>query len=83
MKLGTWLKQKNMTHETFAALIGCDRSSVTRYVEDDGKKQIRMPPRKTLERIAQATNGEVTANDFVNSVVTDPLPAQIPHEVTP
>lgn len=59
MKLRDWLDKQRMTREGFAALIGTDHSTVTRYVHG------RMPKREILNRIVSATDGEVTANDFL------------------
>lgn len=60
MKLKDWLDDKRMTHDEFARRVGCSKSAVTRYANDD-----RVPRRKTLSAISTVTDGEVTANDFV------------------
>jgi predicted transcriptional regulator len=67
MKLVEWLNHRRMTHEAFGILIGAERSAVTRYVNG------RMPKSVILARIAAVTDGQVTANDFVDvqSVAVD------------
>lgn len=64
MKLGAWLDWKGITAEAFAARIGCDTSTITRLIPRDGKKQVRMPSMGLANRIAEATEHQVTANDF-------------------
>lgn len=58
-KLQAWLSERHMSHEAFADMIGTDRSAVTRYVNG------RMPRQHILRKIVEATDGAVTANDFV------------------
>lgn len=66
MTLSDWLRQSRLSHDEFADRIGCDRSSVTRYVHGN-----RMPRPEVLRRIAEVTGGAVTANDFVAPAADD------------
>jgi len=59
VKLRDWLESKHMSPAEFADLIGCDRSSVGRWL--DGT----MPQRSARARIKEATGGAVTASDFL------------------
>lgn len=60
-KLEAYLEANKLTDAEFAALIGKDRSSVTRLRTLKTK-----PTWDTAQRIAAATNGAVTPNDFIN-----------------
>jgi putative transcriptional regulator len=60
MNLASYLKIKNVGRREFAALIGVSEVAVTRYLKGD-----RVPRQKHLMRIVEATNGEVTPNDFM------------------
>jgi transcriptional regulator with XRE-family HTH domain len=60
MTLGDWLAQQRMSRRTFAARIGCDQSTVTKYVLGG-----RVPRPAIIERIRRETKGAVTANDLV------------------
>lgn len=66
MKLGDWLRENRMTHEDFADRVGCDHSTISRLIPRPGKKQVRKPSFVLAKKISEATNGEVTANDFVS-----------------
>lgn len=66
MTLGEWVRTKGMSHDDLAARLGCDRSTVSRYVSGH-----RMPRRPVLERITEITGGEVTANDFLTAEPDD------------
>ena len=60
MKLAEYLAKKGITHDAFARQIGTSQVTVTRYATGQ-----RFPRPKQLIRIAAATKGAVTANDFV------------------
>lgn len=60
MRLGDWMAQEHISQDELATKLGCDRSTVTRYV--GGK---RRPRAGMMRRIRSVTNGAVTANDFV------------------
>lgn len=59
MKLNQYLFEKSLTDEAFAAFVGTDRSTVTRW------KLGTVPPSPAnLVKIYAATHGQVTPNDF-------------------
>lgn len=64
MKIDDYLKASGSTDPEFADRIGVSRQALWRY-----KSGIRTPRPAILARIREATDGQVTANDFV------PLPA--------
>lgn len=68
MQLVDWLKAHNMTGTDLANLIGVDDSTINRLIPKDGKKQKRRPSLDLAAKISAATNGEVTANDFMDGV---------------
>jgi len=59
MELKSYLSQNKMSHAAFSRLIGATPNAVGLWVA--GK---RKPKDLFLERIRQATEGAVTANDF-------------------
>lgn len=60
MKLSEYLSENNLTQADFARVVGESPQNIERYV--NGK---RKPSDETvMQRIADATKGEVTANDF-------------------
>lgn len=59
MKLSTYLETNGLSDADFAALIGVDRSSVTRMRAGN-----QTPSLRTMQTIAEKTGGAVTANDF-------------------
>jgi DNA-binding transcriptional regulator YdaS (Cro superfamily) len=48
-----------MDHRAFAKSIGVSAETVRRYLNGE-----RIPDKKRMSRIALATHGQVTANDF-------------------
>lgn len=60
-KLESYLEANRLTDAEFAALIGKDRSSVSRLRAGETK-----PTWDTAQRIAAATSGAVTPNDFID-----------------
>lgn len=58
-KMKKFLKNEGLTIAAFARLIGVSPVSVSRYLSGD-----RFPDQKTMQSIYEATNGEVTPNDF-------------------
>lgn len=60
MKLADWLKQTKMRRYVFAEMIGVQPSVVTDYCE--GRI---WPGRDKMQAIRKATNGAVTADDFL------------------
>jgi hypothetical protein len=62
MTLDEYLRTNKLTSAEFAVLAGIpSKQTVHNY-----RHGIRFPNRINLRRIRQATNGEVTAEDFVN-----------------
>lgn len=61
MKLATWLTKTRMRRSDFAAAIGVSPAAVTLLCKDDSP----WISRETAERIAKATRGAVTPNDFL------------------
>ncbi|MGI9501623.1 MAG: helix-turn-helix domain-containing protein [Geminicoccaceae bacterium] len=59
MKLAQYLDKYGLTESAFADEVGCAQQSVNRY-----KREHRIPPRKVMERIIKATNGQVAPADF-------------------
>ncbi len=61
MKLATWLRTTKTKRIDFAVSIGLSPASVTALCNDDAS----WLSRETAERIANATSGSVTPNDFL------------------
>jgi transcriptional regulator with XRE-family HTH domain len=59
MDLQTFLDSRRLTDAEFAATIGRDRTTVSRW-----RRRLKNPSAEALRRIAEATGGEVTPNDF-------------------
>lgn len=59
MRLGDYLERHRLTQTEFAKVIGADQGQIARYVSGE-----RLPRRDVMQRIIDATHGEVTANDF-------------------
>lgn len=64
MKLHTWLAANNRNVTWLAQKTGLSVSYVSRLVERDGVAE-KTPSMETCAKIALATDGAVTANDFV------------------
>ena len=54
MTISEWLERKNLTHEQFALMCGCDRSSVTKWVTGE-----RFPSPKWMKIVLRVTKGQV------------------------
>jgi len=61
MKLKIWLETKGIRPATFAKQLGCSHTTIGRYLNGE-----RLPRRNILMKIDKVTEGEVTANDFIN-----------------
>ena len=72
MRLADYLADQNIPDAKFAALIGVTRQAVGRY-----KFGERKPEWRVLQRIAKATDGNVTPNDFLDA------PEDSPEDETP
>lgn len=59
MKLNHWLTSNDVTDDDFAARIGVSTHAVKKWRYGE-----RRPRIEAIARIAEATNGAVTANDF-------------------
>lgn len=61
------MKREGLSPDEAAKRIGCDRSTLVRILPGrDGSKPKRRPGWDLLRKIAAGTNGEVTANDFMD-----------------
>lgn len=59
MRLEEWLAKEDRTKAWFARMIGVPPSTIARILADN-----RSPTHQVMEKIIQATNGEVLPNDF-------------------
>lgn len=59
MKLADYLIRTSTSRLDFAKRIGVSKEAVRRYVAGE-----RIPEKETMEKIAAATDNNVTANDF-------------------
>jgi len=59
MTLADFMKENRLTDADFAAKIAVDRSTVSRL-----RRTNQCPSRATMQAIAEATGGAVTADDF-------------------
>ena len=68
MRLDNWLKKENRTKAWFAHRIGVPPSTIARIIAER-----RSPTHAVMEKIIQATCGEVLPNDFfdLSKVATD------------
>ena len=69
MKLASYLARHGISHGAFAARIGTSQVAVSRYVSGH-----RMPRREILRTIVDATDGEVSASDFLDPTPGGPAP---------
>jgi len=67
MTLADYLKDQKLTDAAFARAIGVERQAVGRY-----RSGVRFPEKPILQKIYEATNGAVTANDFAGIHETAP-----------
>jgi transcriptional regulator with XRE-family HTH domain len=77
MKLSDWLETNRMSASEFAEIIGVHRSTVGRWADP---KYTGRPWRDLMAKIAKATNGQVTANDFMDDPAGDGDPGSDPGE---
>jgi 3,4-dihydroxy 2-butanone 4-phosphate synthase / GTP cyclohydrolase II len=76
MKLDQWLRQNKLSRSDFARSIEMSAASITALCNDD----TAWISRESAERIAQATGGAVTPNDFLG--LSAPREAFMPQSVT-
>lgn len=63
MKLETYITRKGLTQAEFAELADVSQPTISRLLNGVGPR----PSWKTLAKIHEATNGAVSANDFLRS----------------
>jgi 3,4-dihydroxy 2-butanone 4-phosphate synthase / GTP cyclohydrolase II len=61
MRLGEWLRQKNVSRVDFARRVGLSPASITQLCNKDGAWMSR----EVAEQICRETGGAVTPNDFI------------------
>lgn len=66
MQLDAYLRENKLTDESFAALLGAD---VSTWGVRKWRYGQRVPRLAMQQRISAATNGAVTANDFVAAAI--------------
>jgi DNA-binding transcriptional regulator YdaS (Cro superfamily) len=66
MQLDTFIREKSLTDESFALLLGED---VSEWAVRKWRYGQRIPRPTMQQRIAVATGGQVTPNDFLAAVV--------------
>lgn len=59
MNLRSYLTASGISESAFGARIGVSQAAVNRYV-----RRARIPTPQIMSRIVEATDGQVTANDF-------------------
>lgn len=64
MRLDAWLRKAGWSQERLAKTVKVSQSQISRILPRNG---LRRPSLNLIERISVATNGEVTANDFIES----------------
>ena len=60
MKLQQWKDKEGLTNQQIADLVGVSQGSISRYIN-----HVVRPEWPNIQKIITATNGEVTANDFL------------------
>ena len=63
MKLSEWLRSNDVSPADFAGRVGVHRSTVGRWIDPRSDAK---PDWDVLPRIIEATDGAVTANDFLD-----------------
>lgn len=66
MRLEDYLERHHLSGTEFAKIVGVDDATINRLIPREGKKQVRKPGWELISKIAKATNGQVTANDFMD-----------------
>lgn len=61
MTLADWIKERDLTDEKMAKLVGVSRATISRL-----KRGINKPTIQTLVRITEVTNGAVSGKDFLS-----------------
>lgn len=63
MKLADWMSQKSFDDDEVAALLGTDRATVSRI-----RREVNKPSWPLAAKIKAATDGSVTADDFLPEI---------------
>lgn len=63
MDLATWLTEHGLTDAAFAERVGCNQKTINR-----ARRGVTMPEASLIERIEEATDGEVTVVDLFAAV---------------
>lgn len=66
MQLDAFIREKSLTDEGFAKLLGSD---VSEWAVRKWRYGQRIPRPTMQQRIARATDGKVTSNDFLDAVM--------------
>lgn len=72
MKLADYLARNDISRHEFAKQIGVTSEAVRQWLISSTD---RMPQRPILARIVEATDGQVTALDFIPTELATPTPA--------
>lgn len=78
MKLGDWLKAREISEAEFGRRIGKHRATVGRWCTGESH-----PGKGSLGKVLKATNGEVTANDFMDDLPGDPAQGNVSASADP
>ena len=70
MQLKAYLAQENLRPTHFAKILGLRPSTVTRWLNVG-----RIPSLESMRLVEKATQGAVTADDFLSSSDDEPAPA--------
>lgn len=64
MTISEWLQQNDLTHEEFALICGCDRSTVTKWITGE-----RTPSPKWAKILLRKTKGQVDFGQAVSKKI--------------
>jgi hypothetical protein len=67
MKLSDWMSERQLTDEAMAAMSEADRGTISRV-----RRGVNKPSWQLATRIAAATSGAVTPNDFIDLSAAQP-----------
>lgn len=78
MRLADYLEKSGKTGSDLALECGVDDATINRLIPKVGKKQFRKPSFDLIEKIARATDNQVTADDFMNQDLPSAAPKYEP-----